>query len=447
MARFATLSFLFATVFTLFLSASRGFASTALEPKFSIIQGTTSDTITHFNILVREGDEVTINAANGDAIIEPADVQIATYPGSIWQFYRVTFTGLKPNIKYKLEISEGDEVTDRRNFKTLDFNAPAGRVAIASCMDRTLHNPYMWDTMALDHNRPDLMLFIGDSVYLDREKSILTAELPKDGLEIWNTHANARNTLNVYFWHNLVPIVSVWDDHDAGGNNVTYKTFPLMAESRKIFDTVFSNDEIPGFMVPGPGLSMHFHLYGKNWIMLDNRSFRESEDLSPIWGTPQTTWLLRNIEPGNNMLINGVQFFGKFIQKDSLEFDYPEYAVVLMNEIKTVSDIVGAKVAFVSGDTHFSELQRIEPEQLGYVTYEITSSSAHSFAFPGHYIFKPDNPRRIDVTGTHNIVNLGVSALDRDFKIDVTSIGWRDTVLFHRVVTVGEEPNQSLNSL
>jgi hypothetical protein len=59
--------------------------------------------------------------------------------------------------------------------------------------------------------------------------------------------------------------------------------------------------------------------------------------------------------------------------------------------------------AFGSGDVHFSEVMEIEAAELGYPTFEIVSSSIHSYTFPGHEN-RFSNPRRRASTSSHNFV-------------------------------------------
>src|SRR5690606_38640470 len=77
--------------------------------------------------------------------------------------------------------------------------------------------------------------------------------------------------------------------------------------------------------------------------------------------------------------------------------NHPEQFTGFVDRLKAT----GKKIIFGSGDVHFSEVSKIEPEKLGYTSYELTSSSIHSFKWPGipELIF---NHRRIAVTGHHN---------------------------------------------
>jgi hypothetical protein len=97
--------------------------------------------------------------------------------------------------------------------------------------------------------------------------------------------------------------------------------------------------------------------------------------------------------------LNGSVFFGAYGEFESFEGDYPTNFREFLSLIKTS----GARVAFASGDVHYSEIMDIEPELLGYPTFELVSSSIHSLTLPGHHErFK--NPRRRDADSSHNFM-------------------------------------------
>lgn len=415
------------------VAASPLWAQSAVTPRYSILQGSTGSSTTHFTV-VADIDEQLSFAARDSAgrQLTPSTVERATQPGSRWVVYRMRFDDLVPHEAYHLQVFDDlQSLVDERGFQTLDTKATHGQVAFGSCMVRQLHNPFMWDAIAAQN--PDLILLLGDEVYLDRDY-LLVASDPTSILQVWESFAASRNTLKVYFWPELKPIVTIWDDHDSGTNDDDGK-FPLIHEVREVFDTYFANEEVPGFLQHGPALAKQFELYGKNWILLDGRTYRDLDMSSPLFGKAQEQWLLDQIKPGQNIIMSGSQFYGKFIQKDSMEFNWPDYATQFTARLKAVGNERNASYIFGSGDIHFSEVERLEPGLFGYETFEITSSSIHSFAFPGHYILKPENPRRIAVTGTHNAVFLDLHADSPE--IGVRSVGWRGGDLFNITIRPG----------
>ena len=401
------------------------FAARAAEHPYSILQGATSSTTTYLTILADEKDPIEVFATETGRWIQPAAVLRHVYPGSRNVIYQVRFDDLKPDRAYRLEVrSIGRAVTDRRVFRTRGSKTK-GRVALLSCMLRQFHNPFMWN--AIERERPDTILITGDAAYLDRDFLPLSRN-PRTGRQAWDAFSATRARVKLYRYETLIPTYAVWDDHDAGGDNVT-STLALMSEIRDIYRVMFGGQEIPGEVTNGPGVAKRLDLFGRRFILLDGRSFRDFNSLSPWLGAPQERWMLDGLQPGPNFLVSGSQFFGGYIMKDSLEANWPDYTEKFLKRLNRKVHEIDARVTFASGDVHFSEIQEIESEALGYRTYEITSSSVHSFAFPGHYMIKPKNPRRRAVTGTHNAVILDLDAAT-PFKTRVHAVGWRGNELF-----------------
>jgi hypothetical protein len=401
--------------------------------KYSIIQGTTSGTVTHFTVVAPKDHvlnfEVTDAPGKAYAIAKVEEVGMS---GSDWTVRRIRVENLDPKTEYVLLVKDQNgTLEEARSFAMINPKKKSGKIGVASCMLRFLSNNLMWENMRLPENRPDVFFFIGDQAYLDRGH-ILSPKNSASPLEAWEEFAATRNAVEFYFWDHLVPVFSIWDDHDSGGNNVTAGNYPLMPEIHKVYDVFFPNEPIVGSVERGPGLSLNFNLFGQNIIMFDGRSFRDLDSESPMFGQQQEQWAFQKLQPGSNVLVNGSQFFGKYLQKDSYEFDYPEQHATFVKNLADAANIKGARLTFVSGDVHFSELQNIEPSFFGYPTYEITSSPAHSMTFPGRHLLTPYNPRRIVASSTHNIVNLEIDDVPGEFSANVKSISWRGLTLFER---------------
>jgi PII-like signaling protein len=405
--------------------------------RFSILQGSTSDSVTHFTVLGHKNENLQFRArpSGRPGLLVPVTNGVSGYEGSDYIVHRLQVTSLSPNVPYLLEIlDQSGRLLEQRQFETLDISKPNGRIAVGSCMIRQLHNAYLWSNLSQPENRPDLLMITGDIVYLDRA-NVLVGRPPENGLQVWDEFVKSRQTVGLYFWDKLVPTLTVWDDHDSGGDNVD-SAFRLMPEIRKIYDVFQANDEIPGFLEHGPGMAKSFRLFGKNFILLDGRSFRNAWISHPLFGDEQERWMLRQVQAGPNILVSGTQFFGGPIQKDSYEFNWPQQMKSFMEILRRHGEWKNAAFAFITGDVHFSEVEDIEADWLGYPTVEITSSNIHSFGFPGHYVFKPDNPRRRVVTGTHNIVLLDFFPTRAPFEFGVRSMGWRGNTLFQTVTSV-----------
>lgn len=418
-----------------------GSLASAQLSKVSILQGTTSESVTHFTVVAPQDQDLKFDVSGPGRVFSVSHLERVTQEGSQWVVYRMRVDGLTPNTPYELDVrSSLGQLVDQRRFQSLDRNRATGKVAFGSCMVTQFHNPYMW--RAIEKENPDLILLLGDAVYLDHP-SLFSTDVPKSQLEVWQRFVDSRNTLGLYFWKDLKPVVTIWDDHDSGYNNDDAH-FPLMKAVRFVYDTFMANDAIAGFLTQGPALAKQFEVFGRNFILLDGRSYRDLDPDSPLFGKEQEDWLNAQIRPGQNLVMSGSQFYGGYIKKDSLEYNWPEYSKKFTARLRQTGEQKGASLIFGSGDVHYSEVQLLEPSLYGYESVEITSSSIHSFAFPGHYLLKPDNPRRITATGTHNAVMLEFNRDQTAFQ--ARSVGWRGNDLFSVRINVRSNVEAERNS-
>ena len=102
--------------------------------------------------------------------------------------------------------------------------------------------------------------------------------------------------------------------------------------------------------------------------------------------------------------MNGSQFFGGYLKKDAFEFWHLDNFKDVCRELSKQE----APVVFASGDVHFTEYMRIEPEILGYPTFEIVSSAIHSTTIPFNHLRKK-NPRRINANSANQFTVVATS--------------------------------------
>jgi hypothetical protein len=326
-------------------------------------------------------------------------------PGQDLSSSEILVTGLTPLVDYQLGlINSAGKIFDRRTFRSLDVSSKSLRFAVASC-SKTQYGKLsvtMWEAVARE--KCDLVFLIGDTCYAnDGEES-------QEGFA-WK-YAEARNQYSWYRLPRLVPTISVWDDHDYGSNNgdKTWKFKSFMAQMfRKFYGAQPNTIWQPAF-----GMGSVFRAGGQRFYFMDDRSFRD-DPRNPNgyeWGSEQREWLLADLAASNEpaWIINGTQFFGAYLKTESYEGQHTKDFRDFIAKLKTVP----APVSFISGDVHFSEIMEIEPQALGYRTYEFTSSSIYSSNFP-YFDHRYENPRRIDSEWRHNFL-----VLDSD-----VSAGWK----------------------
>ncbi|XGC81941.1 hypothetical protein ACES2L_05525 [Bdellovibrio bacteriovorus] len=401
----------------------------------SILQGATDDSKTQFSIVYDRVVPLKFLVTNGqEKNWQPHDQRTITFADHDQQITKVFFKNLSPEDNYFLHVIDEstEQVIDVREFKTLDLNKESVNFALCSCMHDMDHKPEIWRHLV--NKNPDVIFFIGDSVYLD---SGLVGGGGVNPEHMWKRFCESRKTLEIYYSKKLIPILATWDDHDFGKNDTNSKDFPYVKESQDNFLSFFAQDtDYCDLLKRGPGVSSAFHFRQQLFLLMDDRSFRErrgSRERFGHWGQEQETWMLQLVRnnQGPTWLFNGSQLFPNVPWKESLSGDHPVNFAEVVKELKTAY----SKVIFGSGDVHYSEISRIEASFLGYQTYEVTSSSIHSRNIPGSPDVIPNN-RRIIGNGQRNFVLVESTAKANGASFSATSFSANDKAAFQLQLSV-----------
>jgi alkaline phosphatase D len=310
-----------------------------------------------------------------------------TIPGSTTGVRHFLVKKLKPGNSYQLRVmdSEGKEI-DAREFRALEITKKAVKFAAASCMsDDYLENQsQMWT--ALRESRPDFLILLGDNNYAAIVDKVNKSPLPLSVL--WERYAESALKLDLYHFRDLIPTVAIWDDFDYGMRDGG-ANHPYGRESKKAFEAYFAQNKTADFpeYEKGPGISAAWNSFGLSFLLLDNRSFRTD---STHFGKPQEDWVISRLKRTQNpaWLVSGDQWFGGYHRFESYEGNHKDSFKEFLSSLKDTK----ANVVFLSGDRHLSEIMKIEPELLGYETYEFTSSPMHAKTYPSEWDKIP-NPR------------------------------------------------------
>ena len=393
-----------------------------------ILQGATDETQTQFIVL--RSSHLPLSYAVRDAAGKTAGSVVIRdcYVHPAWPddaVERISVTGLQLGTDYFFEIFESATGSrlDQRLFRTLDTKKPRGRAAIISCLcdDFVKEQAEMWKVVA--DQKPDIVFLIGDEAYLDGRQS-------DDERGMWRRHLEIRKALDLFRWQTLIPVVSVWDDHDFGINDGD-SSFPLKDATRKMFDVMFGADPVAGFTA-GPSLAREFQLFGQRYYLMDDRWYRTKGVTH--WGEEQEEWLFSrlNLSQSPAVLMNGSQYFGAYSKYESFEGEHPQQFARVLKRLSQTE----APVVFASGDRHFSEVMAMEPNLLGYSTFEFTSSSLHSYA--PEKLPSAVNPRRVLATIAFNFILLesqstlsGSSSKIPTLDIDAKCFGAGSQLLFN----------------
>lgn len=369
--------------------------------EFPILQGLTTQTTAQFTILVPKNKSlsyVITDSSSREFSIRKLNSETRAY--SAWGVEKLIVTDLKINTDYAFKVIDSltGKTLDQRVFRSLDTNLTAPKIMIASCMKdhKAGKREEMWDNVAA--TSPDMIFLIGDTCYADRDNN-------GSDEDYWRRYVETRTLLSHFRQQRLIPTLAIWDDHDFCGNNAD-GTFKKKDMTRSLFKLFWDNEPQEESLIKGPGVSQVFTAFGQRFFMMDSRFYRSSrqETNNPMhWGAQQEEFLFDNLYQSKSptWLMNGSQFFGGYLQKDAFEYWHLKNFQNVCRELaKAESPIV-----FASGDVHFTEYMAIEPQVLGYSTFEITSSAIHSTTFPGNHLRKK-NPRRIAANSSHQFTNV-----------------------------------------
>lgn len=365
---------------------------------FSILQGMTDERSAQFSLVLPVGENLrmeVVEAQGGGAAFTYVHDVIAR-PYSPFEVHKLSVEGLQLGQQYLLRVLDASGVVrDEREFRALDLSPRSVRLGFVSCALDLLHRDDIW--RRFDHVDPEAVLFLGDNVYADRTSFI--NKRPADEKQQWERYVATRNRVLFYFQKKLRPVIATWDDHDYGSDNAGSE-FVHKEAALKTFEIFFAQSPRPS-LVSGPGVSKRWSAFGADFFLLDGRYFRDNSGRAEpkLFGDEQEGWLFAGMQSRPAWLLNGTLFFGAYGDSDSFEGRFRANFDQWLQQIAARPSLV----CFASGDVHFSEVMDIEEEKLGYKTFEVVSSSVHSYTFPGHdnrFV----NPRRRVSTSGHNFV-------------------------------------------
>lgn len=390
----------------------------------SVLQGPSDESRVQFSVVHYEPNLKAQVETSGSETVLPDRQVTHTNPNSQDNVTHLEFSNLWPNEIFQLVLrNSNNEVIDRREFQTLSESSNP-KFVFASCMDDGRHESAIWTDLLAQE--PDAIFFIGDAVYADNGKK--EGESTPDRL--WRRYCESRRTLEIYYSKKLVPVIAMWDDHESGVGNPDVD-YPFLEAAQINFKKFFpQNTNYCRYFSQGPGMSAHFRWSGQEFLLLDDRSFRQKKTINPddYWGQAQTQWMKSCLSAnrGTNWIVNGVQFFPKIFWKESLSQNGPKSLKELTNFIRDTK----SKVVFVSGDMHYSELTKIRSSVLGYTGYEITSSSMHTSCPWGAFHLVP-NSGRMAATTRRNYVIVNTQQNGTELEVNLESRSKSNRVNFH----------------
>jgi alkaline phosphatase D len=254
--------------------------------------------------------------------------------------------------------------------------AATTRIAFGSCMHQSLPKPVL--DLATT-SAPDFFVFLGDNIYGDTDDmAVLAAKYQEQAA-----------SPELGRLRDAMPAYATWDDHDYGRNDAGSE-YPPKAESKALFLDFWEEPAgSPRFEHDGLYTSYLFEEDGGivQLILLDMRWFRDPLDPNSGMGmndyvpTADTTRTMLGDEQWAWLAAELAQPADVRIVATSIQFghDYNgwESWTNMPHERQHLVDVVrasGAEVTlFISGDAHWAELSRFQPDG-GYPLYDLTSS-------------------------------------------------------------------------
>ncbi len=402
-----------------------------------IMQSVTSNKQSRLVIVAPVGSELKY-FVTGPGGIKKLAAETVKQAGSMEQVDHLEIFDLRLDATYELVVMDANgQLWDRRKFKALDLNKKHARFILTSCMDDSLTSVQlkMWnDVMALE---PDAVVMIGDTAYIDlvngSERSV------KDPLQIWQRHAETRQNLELFKAKTLIPVLATWDDHDFGKGDGD-RTFMFKEQAASAFFAFFDQQKpAPGFE-RGPGVSSWWTAFGVQFALTDDRTFRSPNNLDLAdqthLGEDQELWLKEGLSAATTpvLVAGGDQFFGGYHTFESFEGSHPKnFKAQLARWRKTTA----RPIVFLSGDRHLTEIIKVPKENLGYATFEITSSAIHAKVYPDAFTKTPSPLQLVGRAGEYNFSLIEVvEASPKKLQLDVKAYGLDKKLLYQQTLMV-----------
>ncbi len=237
--------------------------------------------------------------------------------------------------------------------------------------------------------RPNLMLWLGDNIYLRAGDYEHPAGMARRYQKV-RSHPALRKLLPT------LPHYAIWDDHDYGPNDHN-QSFVFKEASLDLFKQYWPNPSAGIHDVPG--IFTTFSIGDVDFFLLDNRWYRDSDrdksDNKTMFGREQMRWLKNGLMASRarfKIIAGGSQFLNDLSRFEGWQHFREERRDFLSwLELNNVSGVL-----FLSGDRHRTEL--LKQERPGnYPLHELTCSPLTSGLHPVEEA-EANHPSRINGT-------------------------------------------------
>lgn len=267
------------------------------------------------------------------------------------------------------------------------------RIAFGSCAKQSKEQP-IWDTVLAA--KPDLFVFLGDNIYGDT----------RDMNELRAKYAQLASKPGFQKLRATTSTIATWDDHDFGEDDAG-ADYPMKEESKRIFlefwqeptqSPRWSRDGIYTSYLFGPAdrrvqIIMPDLRYNRTPIVpldLGSMTYKQWEAEKKADGAPVPGPYARTPDPQATML-GETQW--RWLEQ---QFDVPAQIRIIASSLQVLADFPGweawinyardhqrlidlirrkqaSGVIFISGDTHYAELTKLDVN-VPYTLWDLTSS-------------------------------------------------------------------------
>ncbi|MBL9203037.1 MAG: alkaline phosphatase D family protein [Opitutaceae bacterium] len=294
----------------------------------------------------------------------------------------IEVTGLKPATRYRYQLAiDGRALPRPPEWEFATFPAEAGaatvRIAFGGCARYEPANERMWDTIRL--RRPDAFMILGDNVYLDLPE--------RTGPFHDYTYYQRQSRPEFRRLAASVPTFAIWDDHDAGIDDVFLGPFTDKPAWKVDHLALFRrnwNNPTHGAEPARPGVWHAFRAGPVECFLLDGRTYRENflKPGASMLGPVQKAWLLDALKKSTapfKLLVSPVAWAddakvdigpaGERLHTRDTWYGY-------RTEREELFDFIGAQrisgVVLISSDRHRNDV-RLHRRTRGYPLLEIES--------------------------------------------------------------------------
>ncbi len=209
---------------------------------------------------------------------------------------------------------------------------------------------------AIAEQDPDLMIWLGDNLYLKEEDFESRENMFKRYDHVRSRPYMKELMQNTHHY-------AIWDDHDFGPNNSnsSYKFKDLSLEAFQEY-WIHKN-----YVFPDSAITHSFSIEDADFFMMDNRSFRivdeENPETNQIWGQSQLEWLkgsLKKSQATFKIICTGGQLLSDAAIYENHANDAPDERQDFLDFISSTK--IGG-VLFLTGDRHSTEITAIPIDQ------------------------------------------------------------------------------------